>query len=87
MKVDIEYGVKNVGLVGLEPTASCTPCMRATNCAIARISERKEKRVFIFRMLSGYILLDIVRSFDSVATIYYHMSKPFSIGLYYVIVM
>jgi hypothetical protein len=26
-----------VGLAGLEPAASCTPCMRATNCAIARL--------------------------------------------------
>ena len=26
-----------VGLVGFEPTTSCTPCKRATNCAIARI--------------------------------------------------
>src|SRR3989338_8978282 len=27
---------KLVGLTGLEPATSCTPCIRATNCATAR---------------------------------------------------
>ena len=46
-----------VGLVGFEPTASCTPCMRATNCAIARKDPYARKALFLKKNKAAQSLL------------------------------